>query len=68
MQSLLTLDVARDLVAQQFDASEDETDLALATTSAPRPRRRAGRARTRLADVLHHAADVVAPASYRAAH
>ena len=67
MQTLLTLDVARDAVAQQFATPEDETALALAATPAPSIRG----TRTRLAGALHRFADTVAPrptGSYRTAH
>jgi hypothetical protein len=69
MQSLLTVDVVRDAVAQQFGSTGDETDLAVrATPTTPHVKKSVRRTRTRLADALHHAADAVAPASYRSAH
>jgi hypothetical protein len=53
MQSLLTLDVVRDAVAQQFTSAEEETALAL---RAPELRASARRTRTRLSHALHRTA------------
>jgi hypothetical protein len=50
MQSLLTVDVVRDAVAQQFASAEDEAALAL---RAPEVRPSIRRTGTRLAHALH---------------
>jgi hypothetical protein len=53
MQSLLTVDVVRDAVAQQFSSADEEPALAL---RAPALRSSARRTRTRLSRALHRTA------------
>ena len=62
MFALLTIDVARDAVAAQFDYAEQPAPAA----TGPTPR--AVRTRFALSVLLHRAADLVGPAEYSPAH
>jgi hypothetical protein len=64
MFALLTLDVARDAVADQFTYGEPLSTVVRAEEHAPR----APRTRSALSVLLHRAADLVGPAEYSPAH
>lgn len=64
MYALLTLDVARDAVAEQFTYGEPLSSVVEAEELAPV----ASRTRTALARLLHRTADLVAPRAWSAAH
>ncbi|MEO5709369.1 MAG: hypothetical protein ABIQ59_06075 [Nocardioidaceae bacterium] len=64
MHSLLTLDVARDAVAEQFTYGEPLCSVVEAEELAPL----APRTRSALASVLHRVANLVAPRAYSPAH
>lgn len=64
MYSLLTLDVTRDAVADQFTYGEPLSSVVEADEPAPV----APRTRSAVASVLHRVADLVAPRAYNPAH
>lgn len=64
MYSLLTLDVTRDAVADQFTYGEPLSSVVEADEPAPV----APRTRSDVASVLHRVADLVAPRAYNPAH
>jgi hypothetical protein len=64
MYSLLTLDVARDAVAEQFTYGEPLSSVVEAEELAPV----APRTRSALSAVLHRVAELVAPRAYAPAH
>ena len=64
MYALLTLDVARDAVAEQFTYGEPLSSVVEAEELAPV----APRTRTALARLLHRMADLVAPRAWSPAH
>jgi hypothetical protein len=61
MYALLTLDVARDAVAEQFAYGEPLASVVEADDVAPRTR-------SALAGLLHRVADLVAPPAWGPAH
>jgi len=64
MYALLTLDVARDAVAEQFTYGEPLSSVVEAEELAPV----APRTRTALAGLLRRTADLVAPRAWNPAH
>jgi hypothetical protein len=64
MYTLLTLDVARDAVAEQFTYGEPLSSVVEADEPAPI----AARTRSALAGLLHRVADLVAPRAWSPAH
>ena len=64
MYALLTLDVARDAVAEQFAYGEPLASVLEAEELAPV----APRTRSALAGLLHRVADLVAPRDWSSAH
>ena len=64
MYALLTLDVARDAVAEQFAYGEPLASVLEAAELAPV----APRTRSALAGLLHRVADLVAPRAWSPAH
>ena len=64
MYALLTLDVARDAVAEQFTYGEPLASVLEAAELAPV----APRTRSALAGLLHRVADLVAPRAWSPAH
>ena len=64
MYALLTLDVARDAVAEQFTYGEPLASVVEAEELAPV----APRTRSALAGLLHRVADLVAPRAWSPAH
>jgi hypothetical protein len=64
MYALLTLDVARDAVAEQFTYGEPLSSVVEAEELAPV----APRTRSALAGLLHRVADLVAPRAWNPAH
>ena len=64
MYALLTLDVARDAVADQFTYGEPLSTVVRPEEHAPR----APRTRSLLSGALHRVADLLAPADYSPVH